>query len=138
VIETIPDMPPATLGFKATGKLTKQDYEEVLVPPIRDAVDRGEKLRVLFQLGPGWEGMEPAAVLEDLQASVRLGIGHWSAWEKTALVTDVDWLRRSMQILGWMMPGEVRAFELSQLQDAKPWLAGSAPGQAASSPGQAP
>ena len=123
MIEQIPDLTPGTLGFHATGKLTKSDYETMLIPPLREAVDRGDKLRVLFQLGPGWDGMEPATLLEDMQATVTLGIGHWSAWEKTAIVTDVDWVRRGMQLFSWMMPGEVRVLDLDHLEEAKSWVA---------------
>jgi hypothetical protein len=40
-----------------------------------------------------------------------------------AVVTDVDWLRQSMQMLGWMTPGEARLFGLDELDQAKDWVA---------------
>jgi hypothetical protein len=41
-----------------------------------------------------------------------------------AVVTDVEWLRRSMQVFGWMTPGEARLFALNELHWAKEWVAG--------------
>ena len=38
-----------------------------------------------------------------------------------AVVTDVDWLRHSMQMLGWMTPGEARLFSVDELDEAKVW-----------------
>ena len=40
-----------------------------------------------------------------------------------AVVTDVEWLRHSMQMFGWMTPGEARVFPLEELPQAKEWVA---------------
>ena len=49
MVERIEDMPAGTIGFRASGKLTPEDYREVLVPTLRGAVDSGE-VRMLFVL----------------------------------------------------------------------------------------
>jgi hypothetical protein len=50
--DVIPDMPPGTLGFRVSGRLTRDDYVDVLVPPLREAVEAGQRLRVLYAIGP--------------------------------------------------------------------------------------
>ena len=39
MVDVIPDMPPGTLGFTVSGRLTHDDYVDVLVPPLREAVE---------------------------------------------------------------------------------------------------
>ncbi|MCW3047842.1 MAG: hypothetical protein JWO74_2126 [Solirubrobacterales bacterium] len=122
MVEVILDMPPGTLGFRITGRLTRQDYVDVLVPPLRKAVEAGERLRVLYAIGPGLH-MEPAALWEDLKVDVELGIRHRDAWERVAVVTDLDWLWRAFELFSWMVPGEMRLFRESEFEQAKDWLA---------------
>jgi hypothetical protein len=123
MVEVIADMPPGTLGFRVSGRLTREDYVEVLVPPLREAVEAGERLRVLYAIGPELH-MEPAAVWEDLKLEIDLGIKHRDAWERIAVVTDLDWLWRAFELFSWMVPGEMRLFHESELEQAKAWLAG--------------
>jgi len=75
MVEVIPDMPPGTLGFRVFGRLKREDYIKVLVPPLRKAVQAGERLRVLYAIGPELH-MEPAAVWEDLKLELEVGIKH--------------------------------------------------------------
>jgi hypothetical protein len=121
MVEVIPDMPPGTLGFRVSGRLTREDYVNALVPPLRDAIQAGERLRVLYAIGPELH-MEPAAVWEDLKVEFELGIRHRDAWERIAVVTDLDWLRRAFELFAWMVPGEVRLFGESELERARAWL----------------
>jgi hypothetical protein len=124
MIEPLADMPPNTFGFRGSGKFTRRDYTEVLIPPLRDAVERGERVRFLFQIDPDFHGIEADAVWEQAKADLGLGIGHLSAWERTAVVSDADWVRRAIALFGWMSPGELRAFGLEERDAAKEWLAG--------------
>jgi hypothetical protein len=122
MIEVIEEMPPGTLGFRATGKLSRSDYTDVAIPPLRDAVQRGEKVRMLYQIGPDFHGIEPGAIGQEIKADLGLGIAHLSAWERTALVSDEGWLAHVSGALGWIMPGEYKLFGLAELDAAKEWL----------------
>lgn len=121
MIETIPNMPPGTFGFRAHGHITPQDYRDVVLPPLRTAVAAGEQLRVLVAVGPEFRE-EPAAAWEALKADVELGVRHRQAWERVAVVSDMSWVRRASELFAWMMPGELRAFPEHELETAKVWL----------------
>jgi hypothetical protein len=123
MIERI-DMPPGTLGFRVTGDLERRDYTEVLMPDLRRAIDAGARLRTLFAIGPGFGHIAPPAAWQDALAAKELGLRHRDAWERTAVVTDVAWMTHALQLLGWMMPGELRQFGLADLDEAKAWVAG--------------
>jgi hypothetical protein len=121
MIERIDDMPTGTIGFTASGKLTRDDYRNVLEPVLRKAVESGE-IRMLFTL-TSFEGLEPAAWFDDVKTGLGLGFGHHSAWKRSAIVTDVEWVGKAYQMFAWMTPGEVKVYELAQIKEAKSWVA---------------
>ena len=123
MIEPIGDMPPGTLGFRAWGEIAREDYVDKLLPAMQAAVEGGEGVRLLFQLGPDFEKFDPGALVEDTKTGITLGLGHLSAWKRTALVTDVEWIRKALHMFAWMTPGEVRLFDLDELETAKEWVA---------------
>ena len=121
MVEQIPDMPPGTLGFRLSERLVREDYVQVLVPPLRRAVERAEQLRVLYAIGPGLH-MEPGALWEDIKLELGLGIGHRELWERIAVVTDLDWLWHAFSLFSWMVPGEMHLFHERDFHAARAWL----------------
>jgi len=122
MVERIDDMPTGTIGFQASGKLTRADYREILEPVLREAVESGE-IRMLFAL-TDFEGLEPGAWFDDVKTGLGLGFGHHSAWKRSAIVTDVEWVAKAYRLFAWMTPGEVMVYALEQLEEAKRWVAG--------------
>jgi hypothetical protein len=120
MIERIEDMPTGTIGFTASGKFTRDDYRKTLEPVLRKAAESGE-IRMLFKL-TNFEGLEPAAWFDDIKTGLGLGIGHHSAWKRSAIVTDVEWIKKAYQMFAWITPGEVKVYGLDQLEDAKNWV----------------
>jgi SpoIIAA-like len=123
VIERIEGMPPGTIGFRATGEVTGDEYRETLLPPMREAAESGD-VRMVFAIGPGFEKFEAGALVQDAKTGITLGLGHLSSWKRTALVTDVEWIQKALHMFAWMTPGEVRVFEPDELEAAKEWVAG--------------
>ena len=121
MVERIEGMPAGTVGFRASGKLTREDYREVMEPGLKAAADAGE-IRMLFEL-TSFDGLEPGAWFADVELGLGLGIGHHSAWKRSAIVTDVDWVAKAFRLFTWMTPGEVEIYGLDGLEDAKRWLA---------------
>jgi SpoIIAA-like len=122
VIERIDDMPAGILGLRASGKLSRADYRDVLEPALREALQSGE-LRVLFVLSD-FEGLEPGAWIEDVKTGLEVLVGHHSAWKRFALVTDVDWIAKAKRTFAWLIPGEMRIFDPNSFEDARSWVAG--------------
>jgi hypothetical protein len=54
----------------------------------------------------------------------KLGFEHHSAWVRTALVSDLDWVRHMTAAVGWLVPGELRHFPLTARAEAVQWAAG--------------
>ena len=122
VVENVTDLPPGTLGFRASGKITSAQYRK-LMEPIYAALERGEELNVYFELADDFQGLDLAALWDDLKAAGSVGLKHRSSWQRMALVTDKDWVRHAASAFGWLAPGELRLFELSERETARSWLA---------------
>lgn len=121
MIERIEAMPAGTIGLRASGKLTVEDYREVLEPALAEATGSGE-VRLVFVLTE-FDGVAPGAWVEDVKTGLRTWVRDHGAWRRMALVTDVEWVAKAMRAFAWMAPGEVRTFELDQLEAAKGWVA---------------
>jgi hypothetical protein len=121
VLESVPDMPPGTLGFKASGEITAENLEEVALEPLRAKAEAGEKLRVLTLVDHLHE--DPRAIWETIKADAEFGLLKRDSWQRTAVVSDVGWAQRLTKLFGWAVPGELRVFEESELEAAKAWLA---------------
>jgi hypothetical protein len=118
MIERLKDLPGNVEGVRARGKVTKEDYEQVLQPILDDARSQGRRIRLLYQLGPEFDGFTVAGAWED----ARLGLRYLRLFERCAIVSDIDWIRESSRMLGAMMPCPVKVFGNSEWQDALAWL----------------
>jgi hypothetical protein len=118
MVEKIPDLPDNVLGFTAKGKVTANDYESIIIPAVEEMFSRQRKVRFLYHLGEDFSGIEAAAAWDD----VRLGLKHLTGWEKMALISDVDWIRRAVKIFGLAITGRVRVFHNRDLAEAKRWI----------------
>jgi hypothetical protein len=124
MVERMDDVPPGVIGLRASGKLTKEDYTEVLEPALKEAFTR-EEVRLLCEIEPGFEGLEAGALAEDLKTAFRLMIGEERhRWKRVAIVTDIDWIRRATEAFAWIVPGEIKVFLLAERDDARAWVAG--------------
>jgi hypothetical protein len=122
MIERIDGMPAGTVGLRASDKLSKDDYTGVLEPALREGVESGE-LRLLFVL-TDFDGLEAAAIPEDIKTGLKAWARDHSAWKRFALVTDVEWVAKTMHMFTWLTPGEVLIRDLGGLEEAKAWVAG--------------
>jgi hypothetical protein len=106
------------LEFQATGTITGADYDDVMIPAIEQALEARNKIRVLYEMGPDLEGFDLEAAWDD----ARLGMRHWSAFERIAIVTDVQWIRTAVRAMGFAMPCPIQVFDLAERDDARRWL----------------
>ena len=122
MIERLTDMPPGTIGFRAAGEIEREDYDEVLVPQLRRALEAGGGLRTLYVI-EDLDEIEPGALWADTRLGFDLGVRHHEAWIRSAIVTDIDWMARATKLFARMTPGEARVFPRDQLEQAKSWVA---------------
>jgi len=121
MIEMLSDMPEDTVGLLVSRGVTGEDYTMTVLPILRKMRESGRPLRVVVVLEHFWEA--PTAVWEGLKADVEFGVFRRPAWERFAIVSDLGWVDAAVHLASWVIPGEMRAFPVDQLEAAKRWVA---------------
>jgi hypothetical protein len=120
MLERMSGFPPEVVAVRGTGRITGDDYRAVLLPAIEEAAGGGRGLRLLLDLGDGFDGYDPSALLADTS----LGASHFGDFERIAVVTDMDWVRRAVHLFGPLIPGEVRVHPVAASDEARAWITG--------------
>jgi len=107
------------LAFSLHGTIRHEDYTEVLVPALEQKIAGGRKVRVLVVFAPDFTGYSAEAVWDD----AKVGFRHLSAFERVAVVTDVNWVEKACKFFGFLVPCPVKVFPRSELAPATAWLA---------------
>jgi hypothetical protein len=118
MIEVLKGFPDNVVAFVAESRVTKRDYDDVLIPTVSQALARHKKIRCYYELGSAFSGMDLGAVWED----AKVGFTHLARWERVAVVTDVKWVRLAISMFRFLMPGEVRVFNTDEASAARPWI----------------
>jgi hypothetical protein len=118
MIEILENYPAAVLAISAHGRVTGEDYRDVLTPAVESKFQQFDKLRLLYHLGPDFKRFTTTALWDD----ARLGFHHLRGFERIALVTDVEWLRKLARTANTALPAEIREFSNADLEKASEWL----------------
>lgn len=118
MLKKIENLPANVLGIRAEDKISKEDYETVLIPLLVDAHQRGERIRFLYQLGPEFSGFTVGAAMDDL----KVGLKYFRLFSRCAVVSDSELMRNAAQFAGSLMPIPVQSFKNDQLKSAIDWL----------------
>ncbi|HUJ00986.1 MAG TPA: STAS/SEC14 domain-containing protein [Usitatibacter sp.] len=118
MIEILEGFPNGVVALSAKGRVSKRDYETALVPQVEHALRGAGKIRCYYELGPEFSGMDPGAAWEDF----KVGVEHLRRWERVAVVTDVDWIRRGVDIFRFPVPGDFRVFPAARAAEARRWI----------------
>lgn len=118
------ESPPSVLAIEVVGKLTRDDYQTVFVPGIKALLEGAGEIRVVVVFGEEYEGLTPGGIASDSSLFIgEMVHRELSKWKRCAVVTRLDWLRHSVSLFRWMMPGEVQCFDLDQVEAAIAWTA---------------
>ncbi len=119
MIEVLKEFPDNVVAFACHRQVTQSDYASVFNPAVTKAFKAHDKVRLYYETTADFAGIDPAAAWEDTKA----GLAHWRHWERMAVVTDVEWIKRAMKVFIFLMPGELRVFPSAQAAQARDWIA---------------
>jgi hypothetical protein len=121
MVERIDDMPAGTVGFRGTGELTEEDFQDQIAPAVAEAVDGGG-VRLLLVTPPGFGTSDVPAVADLVRKSPGSHLGHTRDWKRIAVVTESGALRRSARIWTRMVPVDIKLFKPNEEPEARAWL----------------
>ena len=119
MIEHLTSFPDNVLAFVCKGRVTKADYDMVLVPAVVQALKTHDKVRLYYETAGDFAGIDPGAMWEDF----KVGMEHLTRWERVAVVTDVEWIKQTMRFFSFLMPGTMKLFPTSEATQAREWIA---------------
>ena len=115
----IPGMSEDVVAVSASGTITAEDYERVLMPAVDQAHQKFQKLKLLYYVGDTYTGFTAHAMWDD----AKVGFKHLTHFSKVAVVSDSEFVRGAMKVVAFMMPCEVKLFSNAELDTAKRWIA---------------
>jgi len=119
MIAVLPDLPANVAGFRASGDVTKDDFEQVLFPEIKKHVAFSGKLNFVFYVDTPLKNFSMGAWVRDIW----LGIKQFASWRKIAIISDVEKIRNFTDNISFLLPGEYKGFPVAELQNAIRWAA---------------
>jgi hypothetical protein len=114
MIQIVEGLPDNVVAILAKGRVTNEDCDKVLKPLLANLLKRHDKVRLYYEIGCRF----PGAAWEDL----RIAIDSIPQWERVAVVTDVGWVRHTVNALRFVIPGEVRVFPTNQSYQGCAWI----------------
>ncbi|MEM8632614.1 MAG: STAS/SEC14 domain-containing protein [Pseudomonadota bacterium] len=121
MIKTIPGLPEGTIGVAFSGVVTEEDYTGTLLPAIEMALQETDRVRLLVVVDADFSDFTLGAAKED----AKLGMAHWSGFDRIAVVSPPGWVTGTVRALSVMMPCPVMVFAPEEVDDAKRWLSES-------------
>ncbi len=116
MFQEIPVNDEKIFAFKATGKLTDEDYKAFL-PRLTTINHKYGPLSLLVEL-EDFQGWELKAAWDDF----KYGREHQSDFVRIAVVGEKRWHKWVTELANIMSETEIRFFDRSQLQEAWDWL----------------
>ncbi len=117
----IKDLPENVVGVEIHGKLTHEDYVDGLIPVFDKKIEQNKRIRVLCVIHSDFTGFELSAMWDD----ATYGLKHWNDISHMALVCDQPvWIKGGAALFSPFFPGEMRSYDLLELDTAKKWISG--------------
>jgi hypothetical protein len=120
MIEKLPGLPAHVIGFRASGEVTKKDYDQVIFPVVSQQVDKTKKLNYVFVVDTALGNFTSGAWVQDAW----LGLKELARWRRVAIVSDSEKIRSFTEKAGHFVPGEYKGFTTTELPVAIAWAGG--------------
>jgi hypothetical protein len=112
-------VPDNMVAFEASGQVTKEDFETVVMPAVTELVTRTNELNYLMLISTDLSNFTIGAWLQDLL----LGIKEITKWNRAAIVTEEAGINTFTNIFSVIVPGEFKGYGKDELAVAINWVA---------------
>lgn len=120
MVELINELPPHVAAYKAGGVVSKEEYEQVVMVRVNQVAHNFGKINFLVLLETSMGNYSTGAFLD----YIKISFMHFSRWERMAIVTDEEWLRRAYSLLSHLVHGTIKTYEFKDFAEAKAWVSG--------------
>lgn len=111
---------PNVKVFEATGKISRDNYRQVLEPAIEELKSHNQEMNLVYILNTDISNYSLGAMWED----GLVGISNLRKFHRIAVVSEKKWINESIEFFGKLIRGECKGFHLGERQAAIDWAAG--------------
>src|SRR5438094_170958 len=106
MVELLEGFPPHVAAYKASGAVSKEEYEQVVMARVNEVAAEYGKINFLVLLETSFHNYSIGAFLDYVKVSFQ----HFSKWERMAIVTNESWVRKAYDVLSPFVHGEVKGY----------------------------
>jgi len=121
MITRLTDVPQNLVAFRATGDVTKTDYENVVFPSVKEHLQKKLVLNYLMIVDTPLKNFTIGAWLNDM----RLGIMGFAKWHRVAILTHSPGINKFTDTFGVLVPGKYKGFLIDEYDAAVKWASGN-------------
>jgi len=118
MIEVISGLPPMVAAFKASGKITADDYNRIINPLVKKIDKESGHINYLLVLNTPLKNYSIGAWIKD----GLLGFKYFSKWNKIAIVSHKKSIKNFTDFFGKFLPSLTKGFLMEDLESAKEWV----------------
>ncbi len=118
MITLLSDAPSNVVAFRATGEVTKDDYDKVVIPAIDALVQKQDSINFLLIVDTAMKNFTIGALLKDMG----VGLKHFTKWHKMAIVSEESGVIKFTDYFSYIAPGEAKGFSHEEIEAAKLWV----------------
>jgi hypothetical protein len=122
MIQRISSLPETMVGFRAVGEVTKEDFDHIVIPAVKEIVEKTGQLNYLLVIDTSIENFTAGAWVKD----AILGIKNLTQWQRAAIVSDSKAIKKFTDFFSMLIPGEFKGFDHESLQEAIDWTSSKA------------
>lgn len=113
--------PDNVAAFRATGDVTKEDYQNTVAPAVEALANKYKEVNFLLLLDTELENFTIGAWTQD----ALLGLKNFGKWHRAAIVSDSEAVISFTNGFSYFAPGEFRGFKKAALNEALHWVSAS-------------
>lgn len=108
------------VGFKISGEVTKEDYENVMFPAVKQLAEARDEINMVMVLDTPVKNFTAGAWMND----ALLGLKNLMKWERVAIVSDEAIVKTATKLMNTVVPGNYKVFSHSDESTAFDWASG--------------
>jgi hypothetical protein len=115
------DADAGVIEFTVDGEIGKPEYDAV-ISALEQQIEAHGRVSVV-EVIKSFSGMPPSLWWKD----VSWGFSHLNQFARAAVVTDQGWIGPVARAVGALMPAEIRAFRMDEIEEARAWVRDAPP-----------
>ena len=108
------------LVIQASGEITDDDYQSVLIPEMQKLKDINGEIRTVIYFDDSFTGFTMGAMVDDAV----FGMKNLTSFTKVSVVGLHSWLEGFVSLAQKVAPNVVKKFEFEEMDEALKWAKG--------------